>query len=342
LATAGQPHTAALPHDAAGRPAPRDLPLLSCVLPCHNEGKNLAELLPLLAQTLDGCCRAWEIILVDDGSHEDSALVMVDWAGQPGFRLLQLSRNFGKEAALSAGLDQVRGEAVFILDADGQHPIAMLPEMLQKWEQGADVVYAVRRTRTDQSGLHRRLAGAFYSLVNWGSRVKVPADAGDFRLMDCRVVQALRALPERHRFMKGLYAWVGYPSVAMDYEPLPRLAGQSSYGLGGAFRLGATGLLAFSATPLRILGGLGVLLALAALLYGIWVVISYFVYGIAVPGYATLVTSMMFLSGVQLMAVGLLSEYVARIYDEVKRRPLYLVMRRSGQGLPPDQNNRPV
>ena len=164
----------------------------------------------------------------------------------------------------------------------------------------------------------------------------MPADAGDFRLMDARVVRALRELPEQHRFMKGLYAWVGFRSLALDYEPLPRQAGHSHYGLRGAFRLGTTGLLAFSAAPLRLMGLVGVLLALAALGYGLWVVGEYFVLGIAVPGYATIVVGMMFLAGVQLMAVGLLSEYVARIYDEVKRRPLYLVARRTGQGLPAD------
>jgi len=197
------------------------------------------------------------------------------------------------------------------------------------------VVYAVRSTRADQSALHRRMVGAFYGIVNWRSRVRIPRDAGDFRLLDRRVVDALLALPERHRFMKGLYAWVGFPSAALDYEPLPRHAGESRYGLSGALGLGTTGLLAFTAAPLRVLGLLGVALALAALGYGAWVVVEYFWRGINVPGYATLVVGMMFLSGVQLMSVGLLAEYVARIYDEVKQRPLFLVADEVGQGLPP-------
>ncbi len=296
-------------------------------------------MVPEVLAALRALSPAVELIVVDDGSRDDTVAVVSALQQQhPQLVLLQLSRNFGKEAALSAGLDHARGDAVFIMDSDGQHPVALLPRMLQAWQQGAEVVYAVRRTRDDQTALHRKLAGAFYGLVNWGARVKVPADAGDFRLMDARVVRALRELPEQHRFMKGLYAWVGFRSLALDYEPLPRQAGHSHYGLRGAFRLGTTGLLAFSAAPLRLMGLVGVLLALAALGYGLWVVGEYFVLGIVVPGYATIVVGMMFLAGVQLMAVGLLSEYVARIYDEVKRRPLYLVARRTGQGLPEDPN----
>ena len=308
-------------------------------MPAYNEAASLPRVVPEVLAALQALSPAVELIVVDDGSRDDTVAVVTALQQQhPQLVLLQLSRNFGKEAALSAGLDHAQGDAVFIMDSDGQHPVALLPRMLQAWQQGAEVVYAVRRTRDDQTALHRKLAGAFYGLVNWGARVKVPADAGDFRLMDARVVRALRELPEQHRFMKGLYAWVGFRSLALDYEPLPRQAGHSHYGLRGAFRLGTTGLLAFSAAPLRLMGLVGVLLALAALGYGVWVVGEYFVLGIAVPGYATIVVGMMFLAGVQLMSVGLLSEYVARIYDEVKRRPLYLVARRTGQGLPADPN----
>ncbi|MBP7531704.1 MAG: glycosyltransferase family 2 protein [Ottowia sp.] len=319
------------------RPNP---PRLSCVMPAYNEAMNLPRVVPEVLAVLTALSPEVELIIVNDGSRDDTAAVALALCAEhPQVRLVDLSRNFGKEAALAAGLDHARGDAVVLMDSDGQHPASLLPRMLQEWEQGADVVYTVRRTRTDQTALHRRLARLFYDLINWGSRVQVPADAGDFRLLDARVVRALTAMPERHRFMKGLYAWVGYRSVALDYEPLPRLAGQSQYGLGGAFRLGATGLLAFSAAPLRLMGALGVLLSLASLLYGAWVVVEYFVLGIKVPGYATLAAGMMFLSGVQLMAIGLLSEYVARIYDEVKRRPLYLVAREAGRGLPPAENH---
>ena len=305
-------------------------------MPAYNEAANLPRVVPEVLAALQALSPQVELILVNDGSRDDTgAAALALCTAHPQLRLIELSRNFGKEAALAAGLDHARGDAVVLMDADGQHPVSLLPRMLQQWQQGADVVYTVRRTRADQTRLHRRLVRWFYRLVNWGSRFEVPPDAGDFRLLDARVVQALNAMPERHRFMKGLYAWVGFRSVALDYEPLPRQAGQSQFGLRGAFRLGATGLLSFSAVPLRIMGALGLLLSLAALLYGAWVVLEYFFLGIAVPGYATLAAGMMFLSGVQLMAIGLLSEYVARIYDEVKRRPLYLVARETGQGLAP-------
>ena len=305
-------------------------------MPAYNEAASLPDVLARVLLALRALSPRVELVVVDDGSRDDTVAVMRRLcAAEPALRLVQLSRNFGKEAALTAGLAAARGEVVVLMDADGQHPPALLADMLRHWQGGADVVYAVRSTRADQSALHRRLVAAFYGIVNWRSRVRIPRDAGDFRLLDRRVVDALLALPERHRFMKGLYAWVGFPSAALDYEPLPRHAGESRYGLSGALGLGTTGLLAFTAAPLRVLGLLGVALALAALGYGAWVVVEYFWRGINVPGYATLVVGMMFLSGVQLMSVGLLAEYVARIYDEVKQRPLFLVADEVGQGLPP-------
>lgn len=305
-------------------------------MPAYNEAASLPDVLARVLLALRALSPRVELVVVDDGSRDDTVAVMRRLcAAEPALRLVQLSRNFGKEAALTAGLAAARGEVVVLMDADGQHPPALLADMLRHWQGGADVVYAVRSTRADQSALHRRLVAAFYGIVNWRSRVRIPRDAGDFRLLDRRVVDALLALPERHRFMKGLYAWVGFPSVALDYEPLPRHAGESRYGLSGALGLGTTGLLAFTAAPLRVLGLLGVALAVAALGYGLWVVVEYFWRGINVPGYATLVVGMMFLSGVQLMSVGLLAEYVARIYDEVKQRPLFLVADEAGQGLPP-------
>ena len=311
-------------------------PSISCVMPAFNEAQALPLVVPPVLAALAALTPRHELIVVDDGSRDDSAAVLRRLcAAHPALRLRALSRNFGKEAALMAGLDAARGEVVIIMDADGQHPVSLLPQMLQKWQQGADVVSAVRSRRDDQSALHRRLTRWFYRLVNAGSRVRIPADAGDFRLLDRRAVRALQALPERHRFMKGLYAWVGFPSASIAYAPAPRAAGDSRYGLRGALRLGLTGLLAFSSVPLRALGLLGLGLALLSLGYGLWVVLEYFWLGIAVPGYATIVTGMMFLGGVQLMSIGMLAEYVARIYDEVKQRPLYLVADEHGQGLPP-------
>jgi glycosyltransferase involved in cell wall biosynthesis len=247
---------------------------------------------------------------------------------------LQLSRNFGKEPALTAGIDATRGDVVVLMDADGQHPVTLLPEMLEKWQAGADVVYAVRKTRNDQSGLQVSLTGLFYKMINIGNRVKIPPNAGDFRLMDRKVVEALKSLPERNRFMKGLYAWVGFNSTAIDYEPLPRADGKSNFGLRGSLSLALTGMLAFSIAPLRALALVGLALSVIALGYGGWVIIDFFVSGIAVPGYATIVVGMMFFSGIQLLSIGVLAEYVGRIYEEVKQRPPYLINQRSGAGLP--------
>ena len=322
-------------------------PSLSCVMPAYNEAANLPRVVDEVCTALAALAPCFELIVVDDGSRDDSAAVVAALLPRhPQLVLLRLSRNFGKEAALSAGLDAARGEVVLVMDADGQHPVALLPEMLRLWTQGLDVVYAVRRTRADQPRLYRWLARGFYRLVNAGNRFQVPPDAGDFRLMDRRAVEALKAMPERNRFMKGLYAWAGLSSAALPYEPLARHSGVSRYGLRGAIGLGVTGLLAFTAAPLRLFGLLGVLMALCAMSYGVWVVFEYFVVGIEVPGYATIVVGLMLLSGVQLMSVGLLSEYVARIYDEVKRRPLYWLGERLGAGLdtaaPPPPDTAPT
>ena len=309
-------------------------PTLSCVMPAYNEAGNLGQVVPHVLAALGALSPRVELIIVNDGSRDATAQVLADLcAVHPQLVALNLSRNFGKEAALTAGLEAANGDAVFIMDADGQHPANLLPDMLQKWKQGADVVYAVRQTRHDQSMLHVAFTSVFYKLINWRSRVNIPANAGDFRLMDRQVVQALLTLTERNRFMKGLYAWVGFNSTAIDYEPLPRADGQSNYGFSGALSLAITGLLAFSVAPLRLVSYFGLMLALASLGYGAWVVFDYFWFGAATPGYATIVVGMMFLSGIQLMSIGVLAEYVGRIYEEVKQRPTYLLSSRLGTGL---------
>ena len=310
-------------------------PSISCVMPAFNEAGTLTRLVPQVLEHLVRLSPHVELVIVNDGSRDASAHVIDSLCQQhPEVVGLDLSRNFGKESALTAGLDAARGDVVVLMDADGQHPVALVERMLGLWRDGHDVVYAVRRTREDQSRLHAGLTSAFYRLLNWGSRVEIPAHAGDFRLMDRQVVQALKALPERNRFMKGLYAWVGFRSTAIDYEPLPRADGRSHFGWRGSFALALTGVLAFSVTPLRLLALAGLLLAGAALLYGTWVMVEYFLWGINVPGYATIVVGLMFFSGIQLLSIGVLAEYVARIYEEVKQRPTYWVRQRLGRGLP--------
>jgi glycosyltransferase involved in cell wall biosynthesis len=195
----------------------KDTLTLSCVMPAYNEASNLPQVVPAVLKVLKTLADRVELILINDGSRDNTAQVARDLCAQwPEVVFLDLSRNFGKEAALTAGLEAAQGDVVVLMDADGQHPADLVPLMLQKWREGLDVVYAVRSSRDDQSALHGWLTGWFYRLINWGNRVQIPAHAGDFRLMDRRVVQALNALPERNRFMKGLYAWVGFPSVAID------------------------------------------------------------------------------------------------------------------------------
>lgn len=316
-----------------------DNPSISCVIPAYNEGRNLRNVVPQVLEALQALTRDVEVLVINDGSRDDTATVARELCTSfPGVVFIGLSRNFGKESALSAGIDAARGDVVILMDADGQHPTSMLRGMLDCWKQGSDVVYAVRRTRKDQSRLQARLTDQFYRFLNWSTSIDIPPHAGDFRLMDRKVVEALKSLPERNRFMKGLYAWVGFSSTAIDYEPLPRLDGKSSFNLRGSFGLALTGIVAFSAAPLRALAVLGSLIAFFAMTYGVFVIVEHFYFGAEVPGYATIVVAIMFFSGVQLLSIGILAEYIGRIYDEVKQRPRYLVQARMGRGLQASDN----
>jgi glycosyltransferase involved in cell wall biosynthesis len=307
-------------------------PSISCVVPAYNEAGNLPNMLTALGAALQALSPRWEIIVVNDGSRDATDAVMQPFLQAPGVRYLALSRNFGKEAALSAGLEHTLGEVVVMIDADGQHPLSLLPQMLEGWRQGADAVCAVRENRADESLAKRLGTRLFYRIVNAGSPVPIPEDAGDFRLMDRRVVDALLALPERNRFLKGLYAWVGFRTEFIRYEPAPRASGQSSFSLARLLALALTGVTAFSTLPLRLWSGLGGLIALSAIGYGSWIVIDHLFNGNPVPGWPTVVVSLMFFSGVQLLSIGILGEYVGRIFTEVKRRPIYLLRSSEGSG----------
>jgi len=309
------------------------VPALSCVVPAYNEAAHLPRMLAELTAALAALTPRWEVIVVDDGSADDTAAALRPWLAVPGVRVLSLSRNFGKEAALSAGLEHADGDVVVMIDADGQHPLALLPQMLEGWQRGADAVCAVRDTRADESWAKRLGTRLFYRIVNAGSPMRIPTDAGDFRLMDRRVVDALLALPERNRFLKGLYAWVGFRTEFIAYTPAPRAAGRSSFSLARLLGLALTGVTAFSTLPLRLWGGIGALVALLAMAYGGWIVVERLLYGNPVPGWPTVVVSLMFFSGVQLLSIGILGEYVGRIFEEVKRRPLYVLRGSAGRGL---------
>lgn len=318
-----------LPHDG-GAELPRALrdPMLTVVMPAYNEASNLGATLGLVCAALRRLATRWEVVVVDDGSRDDTAQLMSP--PPSGVRYLRLARNFGKEAALTAGLAHARGDVVWLMDADGQHPVELMPEMLQAWRDGADHVCAVRQARDDETWLKRLGTTWFYRVVNLGSPVPITPDAGDYRLFDRCVVNALNALPERNRFMKGLYAWVGFEPRAIAYQPLPRAHGKSSFSTLRLARLAMTGITAFSNLPLRLWSGIGAVTALGALAYGCWVVVEHFAAGHPVPGWPTIVAGLMFTAGVQLLSIGVLGEYVGRIFDEVKQRPVFLVAHDSG------------
>jgi glycosyltransferase involved in cell wall biosynthesis len=304
---------------------------ISCVVPCLNECDNLRVLLPALLAMLGRLCTSWEVIVTDDGSTDGTPELMRDWSAIDGFRYIQLSRNFGKEAALSAGLEASTGDVVICLDADMQHPPALIPEMLARWRAGADMVYAVREHRESEHWLKRTGANLFYRLLSEGRGVEVPAHAGDFRLMDRRVVQALNALPERTRFMKGLYAWVGFRAEALPYTPADRAHGDSRFNGKQLFKLAFVGLTAFTTWPLRMVTVLGFMFALLSFAYGCYLVVDYWVDGNAVSGWTTIVTALLFFAGINLLSLGVVGEYVGRIFDEVKGRPLYVVREQHGK-----------
>ena len=309
------------------------LPTLSCVIPCRNEAQNLDRLLPLLRVALTDCSPAWEVIVVDDGSTDATPSTLSRWARMPGFRVIQLSRNFGKEAAMTAGLQACAGDVVVMMDADLQHPPALIPAFIRRWQEGHDVVYASRISRGDESWFKRHGAGWFYALINANGRFEVPADAGDFRLMDRQVVDALLSLPERNRFMKGLYAWVGFSSVGVPYVPDARAHGHSRFNPLRLIGLSLDGLTAFTTWPLRVVSAVGFALALLSFIYGGYLTASYLLYGHAVSGWTTIVVSMMLFSGIQLLSLGVVGEYIARIFAEVKGRPLFVIKRDIGRGL---------
>lgn len=314
----------AAPFAAVPRPALQ----LSCVVPAYNEQDNLRDFIDALIPAVQALTSDFEVIIVNDGSRDathDVAMQLVA-QGLP-VHYLALSRNFGKEAALSAGIDHARGNAVLLIDADFQHPLEMLPEMHALWQGGYEMIYGVIADRGAESGAKRLGTNLFYTLMNSGNGVKVPPNAGDFRWMDRKVVDALRALPERNRFMKGLYAWVGFKTAALPFVPKDRAAGQSSFNLKRLGALALLGLTSFTTLPLRVWSVIGGAVALLALAYGLWITLDTLLFGADLAGWPTLAAGIMLFSGVQLMSIGILGEYIGRIYDEVKQRPTYLIAR---------------
>lgn len=314
---------------------------ISCVIPGLNESRNLQLLLPQLSALLQTLSAQWEIIVVDDGSSDDTPQLMAQWCRQPGFAYIQLSRNFGKEAALSAGLAHASGDVVVLMDADMQHPTSLIPQMLARWQDGVDNVYALRENRDEESRLKRWGSNMFYRLLSGSRGVKVPPNAGDFRLMDRQVVDALLSLPERTRFMKGLYAWVGFSAEPILYTPHERVHGHSQFSTLKLVRLALDGLTAFTTWPLRMVSSVGSLLAVLAFGYGLYLVGDYLLNGNRISGWTTIATLQLFFSGIILVSIGIVGDYLSRVFDEVKQRPLYLIrqMRSGGMTRSPTEKN---
>ena len=299
---------------------------LSIVCPMHNEEQSVAAFLDRLLRTLGPLGETFEIVCVNDGS-EDATLETLIAARlrEPRIRILDLSRNFGKEAALTCGIDHARGDAVIPIDADLQDPPEMIAEMVRLWRQGFDVVLAQRVDRGADRYFKRKTAEWFYQLHNAISEPHIPPNVGDFRLMDRKVVEALKSLPERRRFMKGLFAWVGFRQATLPYARDARHAGETTFSRWKLWNLALEGVTSFSTAPLRIWTYLGLAIALSAFAYGVFIVGRVLLLGIDLPGYASLVTVMLFLGGVQLIGLGVLGEYLGRIYSETKQRPVYIV-----------------
>ena len=303
-------------------------PMLSVVVPVKNEEDAILPFVERVGSVLDAVTdnSGWEILFVDDGSA-DATLAAVVAANLADARIrgLSLSRNFGKEAALSAGLDHARGSAVIPMDVDMQDPPEVRPEMVAKWREGHEMVFGVRRSRTEDSFTKRLTAGLFYRAHNAVSADKIPENAGDFRLMDRKVVDVIRAMPERNRFMKGLFAWAGFRQAAVEYDRAERETGTTKYNYWKLWTLALDGITSASTVPLRIWSYVGALVALFAIGFAGWLAIDTMIFGNAVPGYASIMTSVLFLGGIQLISLGVLGEYVGRILTETKQRPLYVV-----------------
>jgi glycosyltransferase involved in cell wall biosynthesis len=298
---------------------------LTIVVPAYNESTNLTHFVTALRSIVESITPSYEILIINDGSKDNTDEIADELANQSGVRYLEFSRNFGKEAALSCGLDYARGDAVLLIDADFQHPLEKLQEMCHLWLSGYDMVYGVIVDRHNEGFLKRTGTKFFYSLMSAGAEVPIPQNAGDFRWMDKSVVEALRSLPERNRFMKGLYAWVGFKTIALPFIPADRLSGTSSFKMSNLIKLALSGLTSFSTLPLRVWTFIGAVISLLAIAYGIYVVIDTLVNGNPTNGWPTITVALMLFSGVQLLSIGILGEYIGRIFTEVKQRPLYIV-----------------
>jgi polyisoprenyl-phosphate glycosyltransferase len=311
---------------------------VTLLVAAYNEEASLPVLHPRIVESIERSHVQFEILYVDDGST-DATWALLESIADKDTRvsLIRLSRNFGKEAALSAGLDHIAfdSDALIVLDADGQDPPELIPEFIAKWREGFDVVYGTRTQRNGESWLKRLTASVFYRIINLLSHTPIPKDTGDFRLIARPVLQALQQFGERQRFMKGLFAWVGFKQTALQYQRAPRIAGKTHYSYWRLWNLALEGITSFSTAPLRIATYIGVMTAALAFIYGLWIISKTLIWGDSVQGWPTMMAVILLLGGIQLIALGMIGEYLGRIYLESKQRPLYLMSQRR---LKPPQN----
>lgn len=301
-------------------------PLLSIVVPVFKEASILPIFHQRLSAVLNKLSYLSEIIYVNDGSSDNSFSVLQDLQKQDArIGILDLSRNFGKEIALSAGLDFAKGDAVIVIDADLQDPPELIPVLISRWKEGFDIVYAKRHARKGESWFKKTTAYLFYRLINKISTVQMPKDTGDFRLLSRRTVEALKRMPERRRFMKGLFAWIGYPQIAVMYERDPRIGGETKWNYWKLWNFAIEGITSFTIAPLKLATYIGFTTALVAFFYGMMIIYKTLCFGESVQGYPSLMVVILFLGGVQLITLGIIGEYLGRTFDEVKQRPLYLL-----------------
>lgn len=305
--------------------------VISVVVPCFNEQENIPQFMHEITPVLDALEQRYEIIFIDDGST-DNTLPLLSLIAQKNaaIRIISLSRNFGKEAALTAGLDHATGDAIIPIDVDLQDPVALIPQMVEKWKAGAEVVIAKREDRSADTLFRRVTARLFYKLMSYLSSTPFPRDVGDYRLMDRMVVQAVRDLGERNRFMKGLFSWPGFNTEVITYRRPQRTVGASRWHTWRLFNYALDGIFSFSTAPLRMWTYIGLLLSFFSMAFLVYIVIKTLMFGVELPGYASIVSIILFFSGINLIGMGILGEYMARIFIEVKQRPVYVVRKKIG------------
>ncbi len=304
---------------------------ISVIVPLYNESAGIEHLFARLTPVLEELQTSYEIICINDGSQDDTLSKLIEfWQRNPSIKIVNLSRNFGKEIALTAGIDYASGAAVIPIDADLQDPPELIVKLIAKWREGYDVVYGTRRSRQGETWLKRISATAFYQTIGRMSHVPIPANTGDFRLLDRQVVEAIKKLPERTRFMKGLFAWVGYRQTSVLFDREPRHSGQTTWNYWKLWNFALDGIISFSFLPLKVWSYVGVTVSFISLLYALMLVVRTLIFGVDVPGYASLMVAILFLGGIQLITLGVLGEYLGRVYEEVKGRPLYLVREEYG------------